>query len=171
LTLLYECYCRRERLPGMLQAGGFDWVAITSPEAATVFLEGWRAAGSPEVRQQQQQQQWQCRRRYCSQNSNSSQRGRLCSSVSRHSGTPCSSVSRSHVAVAGVEQLHKDQTTTAGHRPGTPAHQLPLSALCTLLLPHCLSQVVMGACVRLLLAGPSCSCGCGYRGGAGGCRG
>lgn len=40
----------KERLPGMLQAGGFDWVAITSPEAATVFLEGWRAAGSPEVR-------------------------------------------------------------------------------------------------------------------------
>jgi hypothetical protein len=40
----------RERLPGVLQAGGFDWVAVTSPEAATVFLEGWRAAGSPEVR-------------------------------------------------------------------------------------------------------------------------
>lgn len=40
----------RDRLPSLLQAGGFDWVAITSPEAATVFLEGWRAAGSPEVR-------------------------------------------------------------------------------------------------------------------------
>lgn len=40
----------RDRLPGLLKAGGFDWVAITSPEAAAVYLEGWRAAGSPAVR-------------------------------------------------------------------------------------------------------------------------
>lgn len=48
-VLLWLPTTRRDQLPGMLQAGGFDWVAITSPEAATVFLEGWRAAGSPEV--------------------------------------------------------------------------------------------------------------------------
>uniref|UniRef100_A0A383V9M9 Uroporphyrinogen-III synthase n=1 Tax=Tetradesmus obliquus TaxID=3088 RepID=A0A383V9M9_TETOB len=40
----------RDRLPGLLQAGAFDWVACTSPESAAVFLEGWRAAGSPKVR-------------------------------------------------------------------------------------------------------------------------
>lgn len=32
------------------QAAEFDWVCITSPEAASVFLEGWRAAGRPPVR-------------------------------------------------------------------------------------------------------------------------
>ena len=32
------------------QAAHFDWVCITSPEAASVFLEGWRAAGRPPVR-------------------------------------------------------------------------------------------------------------------------
>ena len=32
------------------QAASFDWVCITSPEAASVFLEGWRAAGRPAVR-------------------------------------------------------------------------------------------------------------------------
>ena len=40
----------RAALPGMLRAGGFDWVAITSPEAAAVFMEGWRAAGCPQAR-------------------------------------------------------------------------------------------------------------------------
>lgn len=40
----------RDQLPAQLQSGTYDWVAVTSPEAATVFLEGWRAAGSPEVR-------------------------------------------------------------------------------------------------------------------------
>lgn len=39
----------RDQLPAQLQSGTYDWVAVTSPEAATVFLEGWRAAGSPEV--------------------------------------------------------------------------------------------------------------------------
>lgn len=33
----------------MLMAGDYDWVALTSPEAASVFLEGWAAAGKPEV--------------------------------------------------------------------------------------------------------------------------
>ena len=32
------------------QAAEFDWVCITSPEAANVFLEGWRQAGRPTVR-------------------------------------------------------------------------------------------------------------------------
>ncbi|PSC73789.1 uroporphyrinogen-III chloroplastic isoform X1 [Micractinium conductrix] len=42
----------RDRLPEVLreQAASFDWVCITSPEAASVFLEGWRAAGRPAVR-------------------------------------------------------------------------------------------------------------------------
>jgi uroporphyrinogen-III synthase len=28
----------------------FDWVCITSPQAASVFLEGWALAGRPPVR-------------------------------------------------------------------------------------------------------------------------
>lgn len=32
------------------RAADFDWVCITSPEAASVFIEGWRAAGRPAVR-------------------------------------------------------------------------------------------------------------------------
>lgn len=40
----------RAALPGVLAAGQFDWVAVTSPEAASVFLEGWEAAGKPKVR-------------------------------------------------------------------------------------------------------------------------
>lgn len=39
----------RRRLPEALVAGGFDWVAVTSPEAAAVFSEGWEAAGKPQV--------------------------------------------------------------------------------------------------------------------------
>jgi hypothetical protein len=39
----------REALPGTLRAGGFDWAVITSPEAAAVFLEGWRTAQRPQV--------------------------------------------------------------------------------------------------------------------------
>ena len=30
-------------------AAGWDWVCITSPEAAKVFLRGWREAGEPDV--------------------------------------------------------------------------------------------------------------------------
>eukprot|EP00882_Tetradesmus_deserticola_P008034 GHRQ01008463.1.p2 GENE.GHRQ01008463.1~~GHRQ01008463.1.p2 ORF type:complete len:238 (+),score=109.28 GHRQ01008463.1:329-1042(+) len=40
----------RDQLPGLLQAGAFDWVTCTSPESAAVFVEGWKAAGSPQVR-------------------------------------------------------------------------------------------------------------------------
>jgi uroporphyrinogen-III synthase len=29
------------------QHADYDWVCITSPEAASVFLAGWRAAGRP----------------------------------------------------------------------------------------------------------------------------
>lgn len=41
---------RREALVAALQGGGFDWVTITSPEAAAVFVEAWRQAGEPSVR-------------------------------------------------------------------------------------------------------------------------
>ena len=40
----------RDQLPAVLQEGAFDWVIITSPEAAAVFLKGWEAAGQPAVR-------------------------------------------------------------------------------------------------------------------------
>ncbi|KAI8463502.1 MAG: tetrapyrrole biosynthesis, uroporphyrinogen III synthase [Monoraphidium minutum] len=40
----------RDKLPGLLQQGGFDWVAVTSPEAAAVLIEGWEKAGKPQVR-------------------------------------------------------------------------------------------------------------------------
>lgn len=45
-----------ERLPACsdleqaLRDGGFGWVIITSPESAAVFLDSWRASGSPAVR-------------------------------------------------------------------------------------------------------------------------
>jgi len=39
----------RARLSAVLAEEEFDWVVITSPEAAAVFLEGWRAAGQPAV--------------------------------------------------------------------------------------------------------------------------
>jgi uroporphyrinogen-III synthase len=39
-----------DRLPAILQNTEFDWIAITSPEAASVFIEGWKAAGKPDVR-------------------------------------------------------------------------------------------------------------------------
>ena len=37
-------------LPDRLASETFDWVCITSPEAASVFLEGWMLAGRPAVR-------------------------------------------------------------------------------------------------------------------------
>ncbi|GIL92407.1 hypothetical protein Vretimale_6475 [Volvox reticuliferus] len=42
----------RDRLPSLLSAAAeqYDWVTITSPEAAAVFLEGWDQAGKPKVR-------------------------------------------------------------------------------------------------------------------------
>jgi len=39
-----------DELPKVLQQQSFDWVCITSPEAATVFAEGWIRAGRPKVR-------------------------------------------------------------------------------------------------------------------------
>ncbi len=41
----------RQRLPSVLSGQAYDWVAITSPEAASVFLEAWHEAGKPEVSQ------------------------------------------------------------------------------------------------------------------------
>ena len=38
-----------DHLPAALQQGNFDWVVITSPEAAFVFLRGWEAADRPQV--------------------------------------------------------------------------------------------------------------------------
>ncbi|MEW5306651.1 MAG: hypothetical protein WDW38_011551 [Sanguina aurantia] len=40
----------RPALPTVLRDQAFDWVVITSPEAAAVFLEGWQEAGCPAVR-------------------------------------------------------------------------------------------------------------------------
>ncbi|BDA51009.1 probable uroporphyrinogen-III synthase [Coccomyxa sp. Obi] len=40
----------RMLLPGALREGAYDWVIVTSPESASVFLEGWREAGKPQVR-------------------------------------------------------------------------------------------------------------------------
>lgn len=39
----------RDSLPMVLQQGGIDWVVVTSPEAAAVFLRGWESAGRPQV--------------------------------------------------------------------------------------------------------------------------
>ena len=36
-------------IPEVLSSRSFDWVAITSPEAASVFLEAWEEAGKPKV--------------------------------------------------------------------------------------------------------------------------
>ncbi|KAL5217681.1 hypothetical protein ABZP36_018365 [Zizania latifolia] len=38
-----------DRLSDVLRDEKFDWITITSPEAAAVFLEGWKGAGSPKV--------------------------------------------------------------------------------------------------------------------------
>ncbi|KAG2567168.1 hypothetical protein PVAP13_7NG215651 [Panicum virgatum] len=38
-----------DRLSDVLRDDKFDWIVITSPEAAAVFLQGWKAAGSPKV--------------------------------------------------------------------------------------------------------------------------
>ncbi|KAJ0975968.1 hypothetical protein J5N97_017933 [Dioscorea zingiberensis] len=38
-----------DRLSALLCETTFDWIVITSPEAATVFLEAWKAAGTPKV--------------------------------------------------------------------------------------------------------------------------
>ncbi|KAK6938717.1 Tetrapyrrole biosynthesis, uroporphyrinogen III synthase [Dillenia turbinata] len=43
----YTDHCHTNSLRSICTA--FDWVIITSPEAAHVFLEAWRAAGTPKV--------------------------------------------------------------------------------------------------------------------------
>nr|XP_023920338.1 uroporphyrinogen-III synthase, chloroplastic-like isoform X1 [Quercus suber] len=40
-----------DRLSSVLNADTtFDWIVITSPEAGSVFLEAWKAAGTPNVK-------------------------------------------------------------------------------------------------------------------------
>ncbi|WCJ35377.1 Uroporphyrinogen-III synthase chloroplastic [Euphorbia peplus] len=39
-----------DRLPSVLSDSYFDWIVITSPEAGSVFLEAWKAAGTPNVK-------------------------------------------------------------------------------------------------------------------------
>ncbi|XP_022852627.1 uroporphyrinogen-III synthase, chloroplastic-like [Olea europaea var. sylvestris] len=39
-----------DRLPSVLSDTAFDWIVITSPEAGLVFLDAWKAAGSPKVK-------------------------------------------------------------------------------------------------------------------------
>ncbi|XP_021729626.1 uroporphyrinogen-III synthase, chloroplastic-like isoform X2 [Chenopodium quinoa] len=39
-----------DKLPSTLIDTKFDWIIITSPEAGLVFLDAWRAAGSPHVK-------------------------------------------------------------------------------------------------------------------------
>lgn len=38
------------KLVQTLREGKFEWIVVTSPEAATVFLRSWREAGRPKVR-------------------------------------------------------------------------------------------------------------------------
>lgn len=40
----------RQKLPEVLKTSSYDWVAITSPEAAAVLLEAWEQAGKPKMR-------------------------------------------------------------------------------------------------------------------------
>lgn len=39
-----------DRLPTLLSDTAFDWIVITSPEAGSVFLEAWKASGTPNVK-------------------------------------------------------------------------------------------------------------------------
>lgn len=39
----------QDQLPLVLQNDAFDWVCLTSPEAAAVFINGWTEAGKPNV--------------------------------------------------------------------------------------------------------------------------
>ncbi|KAL3371981.1 hypothetical protein AABB24_008492, partial [Solanum stoloniferum] len=39
-----------DRLTSLLSEATFDWIIITSPEAGKVFLDAWKAAGTPSVR-------------------------------------------------------------------------------------------------------------------------
>jgi len=40
----------KKHLPIVLATEKFDWICLTSPESASVFLEGWKAANKPKVR-------------------------------------------------------------------------------------------------------------------------
>mmetsp|Transcript_6747 Transcript_6747/g.18076 ORF Transcript_6747/g.18076 Transcript_6747/m.18076 type:complete len:298 (-) Transcript_6747:254-1147(-) len=40
----------RPQLPEAVAKGDFDWITITSPEAACVLIEAWSQAGKPQVR-------------------------------------------------------------------------------------------------------------------------
>ncbi|KAI3465400.1 hypothetical protein Pfo_022063 [Paulownia fortunei] len=39
-----------DKLSSVLSSTSFDWIIITSPEAGAVFLDAWKAAGTPKVR-------------------------------------------------------------------------------------------------------------------------
>ncbi|KAI3460256.1 hypothetical protein Pfo_016919 [Paulownia fortunei] len=39
-----------DKLSSVLGSTSFDWIVITSPEAGVVFLDAWKAAGTPKVR-------------------------------------------------------------------------------------------------------------------------
>ncbi|XP_057793838.1 uroporphyrinogen-III synthase, chloroplastic [Salvia miltiorrhiza] len=39
-----------DKLSCLLRSNSFDWIVITSPEAGSVFLDAWTAAGTPNVR-------------------------------------------------------------------------------------------------------------------------
>ncbi|GMP44164.1 hypothetical protein CsSME_00013220 [Camellia sinensis var. sinensis] len=39
-----------ERLSSLLSDNAFDWIVITSPEAGLVFLDAWKASGTPKVK-------------------------------------------------------------------------------------------------------------------------
>ncbi|GER36350.1 uroporphyrinogen-III synthase family protein [Striga asiatica] len=38
-----------DKLSSLLSNSSFDWIIITSPEAGLVFLDAWKAAGTPKV--------------------------------------------------------------------------------------------------------------------------
>ena len=48
--IAFESMPGAAELPARLASGGFEWVVITSPEAASVFLEAWDAGGRPTLR-------------------------------------------------------------------------------------------------------------------------
>ena len=39
----------KSKLESALKTQDFDWIVVTSPEAASVFADSWQAAGSPAV--------------------------------------------------------------------------------------------------------------------------
>lgn len=49
LLLLIDKGGGRDTLASQLSNNDFDWVVITSPEAAGVFLQCWEQAGQPQV--------------------------------------------------------------------------------------------------------------------------